>query len=182
VNVALKRQFFNGKDAKEAPEAKQEDSERPPVNCVCWAGYNDNQDQFAYVDDAGTIFHKGRLGGVVGPEEETAAFVAQRVELDPDHMRPRASYHSTSGLWRTGHSHLHLLDQQKRRPRQDHQGQGPIGTSRTHHMLQLPQRKLPRLWLQRCHSFALGHQQDRPQSKAVCGPRVRGRVSRRLRR
>jgi len=47
----MKRQFLNTKDGKEA--SKPEDSEYPPINCACWAGFNDNQDQFAYVDDAG---------------------------------------------------------------------------------------------------------------------------------
>lgn len=53
VNLALKQEFFNTKDGKRI--ARQEDSKCSGVTCVCWAGLNDNQDQFAYVDEMGTL-------------------------------------------------------------------------------------------------------------------------------
>lgn len=53
TTLVCKQEFFNTKDGKKG--SRKEDFEHSGINNVCWAGFNDNQDQFAYVDESGSI-------------------------------------------------------------------------------------------------------------------------------
>jgi len=56
INLHLKYQFLNLKEAKDTP--KDETLNYPSISYACWGGLNDHYRQFAYTDETGTLIIK----------------------------------------------------------------------------------------------------------------------------